>query len=126
MNIMIIDQSVLIRKQLDEMLGELPGIRIICDSSGPTEALLFPFLRIVDIVILDIATCGGECERFIAQLKHVNSALRVIGLCDQSGKTYQQFARTLGADLLFDKANEFNLLPEAILSGSHAVKSLRE
>ncbi|MBP6671917.1 MAG: response regulator transcription factor [Bacteroidetes bacterium] len=123
MNIMIIDQSVLIRNQLKEMLCDLPGISIICETAGAAEALLFPFLSIVDLVILDITACEGKGEHIIAQLKNANSTLRVIVLSDHSDEIYRRLACSLGADVLLDKANEFTLLPEAIFSSPRVLIS---
>ena len=116
LNIMIIDQSFIIRKQLREMLCDYSDFCVIFDTDNIADSLAYHLLKIVDVALVDVRTCEGALEHVITTLKEMHHAIHVIILTDQSDLVYNTFALSLGADLLIDKANEFTRLPAAIMS----------
>ncbi|MFZ4621124.1 MAG: response regulator transcription factor [Bacteroidota bacterium] len=114
LNIMIIDQSSLVRKHLREMLSDFSDLCVVRDTGSISEVLNYPLLWTVDVAVLDISTCCGAVEDIITSLKQMHRSIQVIVLTDQSDVVYNRFAVSLGADDVIDKANEFTRLPAAV------------
>ncbi len=118
LNVMIIDQSCLIRKQLRENLCDYSDICVMFDSGKINDALTYQRIWMIDVAVIDVTTCHGALGYSVAALKRMNPALYVIALTDQSDVVYNSFTHSLGVDLSIDKAAEFMRLPAAVLASA--------
>ncbi len=117
MNVVIVDDSKLIRDQLKELFGEYPEISVIADTDDIAEALMITSTMIVDFFIVDISISNRRGLSLLKCIKLINTSAKIIMLTNDSDDSYYSFAKKLGVDFFFDKANEFSKLPGTILSG---------
>lgn len=124
MNIIIVDDSLLIRDQLKELLNEYAEIAVIADTDDISEAISISTKIIIDYFIIDIGMFKGNGFVFLKYIKKYNPAAKVILLTNDSSSSYHAFAMKLGADFFFDKANEFSKLPEVILTKNPGISEI--
>lgn len=87
--VLIVDNSVLVREALSEVLRSDSEIEIVGTASGGEKALaLFPRLR-PDLVTLDLALSGMSALTALAEMRKIDSALPVI--------LFSMFSQPVGA-----------------------------
>jgi DNA-binding NarL/FixJ family response regulator len=113
-NVVIVDDSEIIRKQLRELLGDYPDIHVVADTDDIAEALVFAHTKNPDFFILDIRMPKGNGFALLKYLKNQNRAWKVIVLTNFADDCYRSKAEALGADYFFDKSTEFEKIIEVL------------
>lgn len=113
-DIYIVDDSEVIRERLQEMMAEIPGVRIVGQSGDPAEALKAIYRCRPDAVILDIRLPGINGIELLKKIKARQPEIRVIMLTDYPYRQYRQQSLLAGADYFFHKATEFNNVIELL------------
>jgi len=113
-NLLMVDDSDLIRASLRALLGSVDGIAAIRGATTLTEALDSVRRDPPNLVILDLNLPDGLGIDIIAQLKQISPTLWLAVLTLQADPIYRQRCLALGADWFFDKATETDALLEAV------------
>lgn len=114
MQVIIADDSVLIRERLQEMLSISGKVEIVgsCDNGTDTlEALrnLKP-----DLAIVDIKMPGLTGLQVLTEIRKENKTLQFIILTFHASDYYRQMALEAGADYFFSKVDDFEKVAEVV------------
>jgi len=114
MNIVIVDDSVLVRARLERLLAENPRLKIVGHAGNSGEALQVITERKPEAVILDISMPGENGIEALKKIKNINKNIVVIILTNYTGKQFKASCYKAGADYFFDKSLEFQLVPDVL------------
>ena len=113
-NLLIVDDSDLIRASLRRLLGSVAGILTISEATTLGEALESVRRNPPTLVILDLNLPDGLGMNTIAELKRMSPTLRLAVWTIHADWVYCQRCLALGADWFFDKSTETDALLEVI------------
>jgi len=114
MKVLIVDDSVILRDRLREMLSGIQGIEIIGEVQDEFEAIEFTKKLKPDMVILDIRMPRGNGFGVLQYIKKEQPDTIVIMLTNYPYPQYRKKCMDLGADYFFDKLTEFERIPEML------------
>lgn len=115
MIILIADDSALIRSNLAKLITRISEDIYLKNSSNVEGTLRNLDATEVDVLILDIHFPDGSGFEVLRHLKnHANKPL-IIVLTNNSERKIKERSLRLGADLFFDKSEEYELVVEEIL-----------
>ena len=112
--LLIVDDSDLIRASLRALLGSVAGIAVIREATTLAEALDSVRRDPPTLVILDLNLPDGLGIDIIQQLKQRSPTLWLAVLTIHADPLYRQRCLALGADWFFDKATETDPLLEVV------------
>jgi two-component system response regulator DevR len=112
----IVDDSVLIRGRLTEMIAGLGSARVIGETGDPLEALEGITRLRPDIVILDIHLSGGNGIELLKDLMHAGINSHVIILTSSAYPQYRKESLEAGAEFFLNKVKDFEQLPSIVES----------
>jgi len=112
MKVFIVDDSVVLRERVVEMLSEIPEIEIIGHAQNVPDALSALKKVNPDVVLLDIRIPGGSGMDVLQEIKKEKGAPMVIMLTNYPYPQYRKKCLGLGADYFFDKSTEFEKVTE--------------
>lgn len=110
----IVDDSRLIRERLKEMLVDIAELSIIGESADPAEALVKIRESRPDAVILDIRLPGISGIELLKRIKWEQPEIQVIMLTNYPHPKYRDQSLAAGADYFFQKATEFDKIPDVL------------
>jgi DNA-binding NarL/FixJ family response regulator len=110
MKIFVVDDSMMLRERIIDMLSELSGIEIsgqAQDAPSATQAIcdLKP-----DVVTLDIQLIEGNGVDVLKKIKQEDHVPVVIMLTNSTALPYRKRCMAAGADFFLDKSTEFGKL----------------
>ena len=114
LRVVIADDSDLVRDRLDLLIGDVEGIEVVGHAADAPEALEVAQRLRSDVVILDISMPGGNGIDVLKTLKESEAAPVVIMLTACPFRQYRERSLEAGADYFFDKAIDFNRIPEVL------------
>ncbi len=114
LNLLIVDDSDLIRASLRALLSSVAGIATICEATTLAEALDSAQRDPPTLVILDLNLPDGLGTDIIQQLKQRSPTMWLAVLTIHADPSYRRRCLALGADWFFDKATETDLLLEVV------------
>lgn len=117
LRVVIIDDSVLIQRQLAEVLGEDEGIEVVAVAGDGREGLRLVRQMRPDVVTLDIRLPGMNGLEVLEELGNDPDPPRVVVLTSYPEPAYRLRCAELGADLFLNKAEDFGKLPSLIRAG---------
>lgn len=114
MQVLIIDSSVQIIERLQQSLSEMEHISTVFGAVAYRDGN--EFFRAVEpaVVLIDSRLRDNECDRLIREIKLSETPARVIVMLNGEDTLVQEKFRSIGADMLFDKYHEFELIPDTI------------
>lgn len=110
----IVDDSTVIRERLKEMLVDIAELSIIGESADPMEALVRIRESRPDAVILDIRLPGISGIELLKRIKWEHPEIQVIMLTNYAYPKYRDQSLAAGADYFFQKATEFEKIPDVL------------
>jgi DNA-binding NarL/FixJ family response regulator len=113
LNVLIVEDSILIRDRMNILLSELPCISTIENSGDGIEALNMVNEKNPDVVLLDINLPGKSGLSVLKEIKSQSKAT-VVMLTNYSDEYYRTLCSRLGADHFLDKSTEFEKIPNLI------------
>jgi len=113
-NLLIVDDSELIRASLIRFLERMEGIARIDQAVSLAHAMERVSQQSPDMVILDLQLPDGLGVGIIQPMKRLVPSLRIAVLTIHSQSGYRRICQELGSDWFFDKATEFDALLEVI------------
>jgi two-component system, NarL family, response regulator DesR len=112
----IVDDSVLIRERLVDILSEIPEVQVVGQSADAYEALTMIRKTRPDVVILDIQMPGRSGIALLKDIKGDTPATRVIVFTNYAYPQYQRQCMELGAEYFLSKMSEFDKLSAVLKS----------
>ena len=112
----IVDDSILIRERLMEMLSGLTDTRVIGETGDPLEALDGILILHPDIVILDVQLPGKSGIELLKDIQSAGIRTHVIILTNYAYPQYERECLEAGADFFLSKVRDFDLLPSILHS----------
>ncbi|MBI2749795.1 MAG: EAL domain-containing protein [Burkholderiales bacterium] len=106
MNIVIVEDSELIRTQLVRIIGTQPRIHIVGVSGEEDEAVSMILDLNPDAVLLDLSLSPGSGLRVLKGIRSAGSASRVLVLTNNTDEAIKQECLSIGVSGFFDKSQE--------------------
>jgi DNA-binding NarL/FixJ family response regulator len=113
-NVVIADDSCVIRCRLAEKISKLRGIIVARESDDVASTLEAIHAVHPDVVILDIQMPGGSGIDVLRQMKQECADIVVIMLTNYPLAPLRKKCLELGADYFFDKTTEFEKVSEVL------------
>ncbi len=107
MQVAIVDDSLVVRERLTEILAKHEGIEIAWQAGDVPEAKTAFEQHTPDAIILDIHLPNGNGIEVLKAIKQNAPATMVIMLTNYPVEVLRQRCVELGADAFFDKSTEF-------------------
>lgn len=104
LNVLVVDDSVLMRERLVELVNEASDKAKVCQAGSVTEALAELEGRSFDLVLLDMLLPDGDGTMVLEVVKQRSPATRVAVLT--RFPAYRKRCRILKADYFFCKYDE--------------------
>lgn len=113
-NALIVDDDVLIRDMLRQILGQLTNFKIdscksFIDAKNKLKSLKF------DVVFLDIELGDGNGLTLIKDIKQLNADARIVILSGHTTKKNVELAIKSGVDLFLSKPFSIENLKQALI-----------
>jgi len=105
MNIFLVEDSVSIRRLLVRRLDALPGMRIVGEASGQSQALALIHWTCPDVVLMDLSLANGSGLGLLGELRRGGYTGRIAVLTAQDLDAYRRACMDAGADAFYDKAS---------------------
>ena len=84
MNVVLVDDSPLVRERVANIISEIPGVIVIGEAGNSFEAIAVVRKTKPDVVILDIKMPGESGLQVLRKLKNEFEELRIIMLTNYS------------------------------------------
>lgn len=106
-SVVIVDDSLVIRRRLAAMIAELVGIEVVAEASDAQEGIDLTESLKPDVVVVDIRMPGRSGIGMLEDMKALAKKPRVIVLTNYPYVAYRRRCLDLGADHFFDKSTQF-------------------
>src|SRR5437879_4102650 len=111
MKVLLVDDSLVIRRHLVEMLSEVDGVNVVGEAGDIGEALYLVQYKNPDLAIIDLGLPQGSGLELLRRIKLYDSAITVIVLTNYAQDFNREACNSAGADFFFDKSLEFEQVP---------------
>ena len=108
--VLIVDDSLVLRERLVEMLGAVEGLEIVEPAQNASEAILSLESVCPEFVILDIQMPGGNGIDVLRQIKRECPQTKVAIFTNHAEPQYRTRCIELQADYFLSKSTDSNLL----------------
>ena len=119
MKVFIVEDSEIVRKHLQSMLSDIPGVEFV----GYAEDELGAIARInelrPDVVTLDLSLQPGSGIAVLEDIKKNHATTKVIVLTNYTDDFYVNRCKQAGADCFFDKTFQLSRVRPALWSWIH-------
>ncbi len=112
MNVVLVDDSLLVRKRVANIISKIPGVKVIGEAGNSLEAIEVVRKTKPDVVILDIKMPGEIGLKVLRKLKDEFEDLKIIMLTNYPDSQYKAECLMHGAEYFLSKSDEFDKLPE--------------
>lgn len=112
MNVVLVDDSLLVRKRVANIISKMPGVKVIGEAGNSLEAIEVVRKTKPDVVILDIKMPGESGVKVLRKLKDEFEDLKIIMLTNYPDSQYKAECLMHGAEYFLSKSDEFDKLPE--------------
>lgn len=116
MNIFLVEDSVSIRRLLVRRLRQMPGVRVVGEADGETQALALIRWTQPDLVMMDLSLAEGSGLHLLGELRGSGYKGRVAVLSSQEAEVYSKLCLDAGANAFYDKASALETLFEDLES----------
>ncbi|MBP8133923.1 MAG: EAL domain-containing protein [Zoogloea sp.] len=106
MNLVIVEDSELIRSQLIRLLARQPRVKVVGIATEEEEAVNLIVATQPDAILLDLALSPGSGVRVLERIREAGCGARVIVLTNNIGSALREACLKLGANGFFDKTTE--------------------
>lgn len=114
LSVVIVDDSLVIRRRLAAMIADLPGVEVTAEASGAEEGLKLTEGMKPDVVIVDIRMPGRSGIGMLEDMKELGDKPIIIVLTNYPYVAYRRRCLDLGADYFFDKSTQFERVLEVL------------
>jgi DNA-binding NarL/FixJ family response regulator len=114
MRVLIVDDSKIVCRGLQQMLANIAGVEIVGQAHNAQDAIASIAESNPDVVILDIRLPGPSGIDVLKDIRAKKLPSRVIMLTNYPYSQYRKKCEELGADYFFDKVAEIEEIPNVI------------
>lgn len=114
MNVVIVDDSRILRERVVNLISELPGINVVGNVGNSIDAIKVVQKTKPDLVILDIRMPGESGIEVLKKIKKKKPEIKVIIFTNYPDEQYKFVSLKTGADYFFNKSDEFDELLNVI------------
>ncbi|GBD88003.1 putative transcriptional regulator [bacterium BMS3Abin03] len=114
MNVVVVDDSRILRDRAVNLISELPGVTVIGKAGNAIDAMKVVLKTKPDLVILDIRMPGDNGIEVLKKIKSKEPETKVIIFTNFPDKQYKTESLKAGADYFFSKSDEVEELLIAI------------
>jgi DNA-binding NarL/FixJ family response regulator len=115
MNIVIVDDSQLVRERIAKRISELPGMNVVGEAVNSIEAIEIVKTKEPDVIILDIKMPGESGIDVLQKIKKGYPSIKIIMLTNYPFLQYRSKCYEHGADYFLDKSNEFDKVMDILI-----------
>jgi DNA-binding NarL/FixJ family response regulator len=112
--VVLIDDSVLVRRRLADLLDELENVVLVGEARSADEGLELLTSLQPDVVILDVRMPGRSGIGLLEDMLRVDPRPAVIVLTNYPYVAYRRRCMDLGAQYFFDKSSQFNRVSDVL------------
>lgn len=112
--ILLIDDSSIIRERLNKMISAIPETSVIGEAQNGDEALEMLLYHRPDIAVIDIHMPKRSGFAVIEATKQILPETKFLVLTNYYDSSSISKARNAGADFVFDKSTEFEMMLRTI------------
>ncbi|CAG0907047.1 unnamed protein product, partial [Cyprideis torosa] len=113
-NIIIVDDSDILRDRLKTLIYPNKNIKIIGEASNSIEAMRLLSKLHTDIILLDIHMPGANGFKVLSQIRNLDKDVKIIIITNYPTVQYKTAAFELGANYFIDKSEEFETIPDIL------------
>ena len=114
MNVVVVDDSRILRERVVNLISELPGISVIGKAGNSIDAINVVRRTKPDLVILDIRMPGENGFEVLKKIKKKKPETKVIIFTNYTDDQYKSESLKAGADYFFNKSDDVEDLLSAI------------
>ena len=114
LNVLLVEDSPVIRGLITEVLGELAGVRLTNSVETEEDAVAAVRDGGVDVVILDLQLRIGTGFGVLRSLRQMDHRPDVVVFTNFALSTYRDTALELGAAHFLDKSRDYDRLPDIL------------
>lgn len=114
MQVLIVDDSILIRRCLIKLFDLIPTVTGLTEATNVPEAIRLLGEVCPQVVILDLHLPGGSGFDVLRRTQSDPHKPLVIILTNYSSQQFRKEAMDGGADYFFDKSNEYEQLLQVV------------
>jgi DNA-binding NarL/FixJ family response regulator len=108
--VLVIDDSVPVRKRVAAVLAEIPGVDAVLECGGSVDALELLREQSPEIIVLDLNLRGESGLAFMRRAKLGSVRPLLIVLTNESSERHRRECVARGADHFFDKSRDVDHL----------------
>lgn len=112
--VFLVEDSPAIRDRLLDLLGAIPGARVVGYAEGASDAIAQIGARLPDAVVLDLDLAQGSGIDVLRALQHRSPRTDIYVLTNFATAPYRRLCASLGARGFYDKSIEFEKVRDAI------------
>lgn len=115
MEIFLVEDSPLLRTRLAEMLGAIPGARVVGEAEHADVAIRDILALQPDVVVLDLSLAGGTSGfEVLRAVSRQAPEIDIYMISNFVAEPYRELAERLGARDFFDKSRELERVRRVI------------
>jgi DNA-binding response OmpR family regulator len=107
MKVMIVDDSEVISKRLEESLLEIKGIEVVSIAEDGLQAITDFTTTNPDLIILDLMIPKMNGLDVLRNIRLKSEAVTIIVLTNYNQSYFRELCTSLGADYFLDKSADF-------------------
>ena len=116
MNLVIVEDNELVRRQLLRMVASQPGIRVVGIAVSEEEAVSAILTARPDAVLLDMSLATGTGLYVLRRIRAAGCTARVLVLTNHTIDLMRQTCESLGIDGFYDKSRDAQACLEHLVS----------
>lgn len=117
LRVLLVDDSQPVRSRIRRLLQESLPLEMVGEAGTVAEALALFRTHRPDAVVLDLGLPDGDGLTVLSEIKRTQPACVVIVLTNYANPECREHCLLAGADHFFDKAQEFERVPEVLRQG---------
>ncbi len=114
LNIIIIDDSDPIRMRIKKLLVAVPDVYVVAEAADGEQGIDIIHQYMPHVVILDINMPKLNGLDVLRNVREKYPEMKFLVLTNYSDKKTMQYALELGADHVFDKSAEFEMMVQIV------------
>lgn len=114
LNVVIVDDSILVRERLVNMLSAIPTLKVVGEAGNSFQALSVVEKEKPHAVVIDIKMPGESGVDVVRKIKEKNPMVIAIILTNYPFSQYREKCFENGADYFFDKSEEYAKVAEVL------------
>ena len=120
MNVFIVEDSAVMRENLQAMLSDFSDVKIVGHAVDESGAITQIDATLPDVVILDLNLESGSGINVLRDVKKRHPEIKVIVLTNYTDDHYAEACKRANADYFFDKSFQFMKVHDVLAEWSTA------